>query len=109
MVAADDIRENSVGRKIELWVSNDSCPPSPGCSYSHCPRPSASGTWYATVWQYAQSPRRRDFARGCLKLHGRRELLSAETFFGRRFLSILTRQTHRIHRVAGDSTGGRNA
>jgi hypothetical protein len=65
VVAADDIRENSVGRKIELWVSNDSCPPSPGCSYSHCPRPSATGTGYATVWQYAQSPRRRDFARGC--------------------------------------------
>ena len=65
VVTADDIRDNSAGRKIEYWVSNDSCPPSPGCSYSQPPRPSASGTRFASVWQYAQSPRRRDFARGC--------------------------------------------
>jgi len=65
VVAADDIRENSSGRKIEYWVSNDSCPPSPGCSSSQVPLPSAGGTRFASVWQYAQSPRRRDFARGC--------------------------------------------
>lgn len=65
VVTADDIRKNSTGRKIEYWVSNDSCPPSPGCSYSQVPVPAASGTGFASVWQYAQSPRRRDFAKGC--------------------------------------------
>jgi hypothetical protein len=65
VVTASDIQENSNGRKIEFWVSNDSCPPSPGCSYSRPPRPSASGIRFASVWQYAQSPRRRDFARSC--------------------------------------------
>lgn len=65
VVTADDLRQNSDGRKIEFWVSNDSCPPSPGCSYSHPPRPSATGIPFASVWQYAQSPRRRDYASGC--------------------------------------------
>ncbi len=65
VVTADDIHDNSAGRRIEYWVSNDSCPPSPGCSYSQVPRPSASGTRFASTWQYAQSPQRRDFARGC--------------------------------------------
>jgi hypothetical protein len=66
VVTASDLHENSPGRNIEFWVSNDSCPPSPGCSYSNSPPlPSASGTTFASVWQYAQSPRRRDFARGC--------------------------------------------
>jgi hypothetical protein len=65
VITANDVRENSAGRKIQYWVSNDSCPPSPGCSYSHFPLPSDSGTRFASMWQYAQSPRRRDFARGC--------------------------------------------
>lgn len=65
VVTADDIRDNSAGRKIEYWISNDSCPPSPGCSYFRVPLLSASGEPFATIWQYAQSPRRRDFARGC--------------------------------------------
>jgi hypothetical protein len=66
VVTADDLRQNSAGRKIEFWVANDSCPPAPGCSFvSQPPPPSASGIQFASVWQYAQSPRRRDFARGC--------------------------------------------
>jgi hypothetical protein len=66
VVTANDLRENAAGRTIEFWVANDSCPPSPGCSYAQKPPlPSASGTRFATVWQYAQSPRRRDFARRC--------------------------------------------
>ena len=65
VVTADDLHDNAGGRKIEFWVSNDSCPPSPGCSYSQATLPSTSGTRFASVWQYAQSPRRRDFARGC--------------------------------------------
>lgn len=66
IVTAIDLRENASDRNVEFWAANDSCPPSPGCSYSHePPHPSGSGTKFATVWQYAQSPRRGDFARGC--------------------------------------------
>jgi hypothetical protein len=65
VVTANDIRENAGGRSIEFWVAEDSCPPSPGCSFQEPPLPSDSGTQFATAWQYAQSPRRRDFARAC--------------------------------------------
>ena len=66
IVTAEDIRKNSVGRKIEYWVVNDSCPPSPGCTVSRKDlSPGASGIPFADVWQFSQSPRRTDFARGC--------------------------------------------
>jgi len=66
IVTANDLRENAAGRHIAFWVANDSCPPSPGCSYpERHPLPSDTETRFATVWQYAQSPRRGDFARGC--------------------------------------------
>ena len=64
IVTADDIRDNAQGREIAYWVTNDVCPPSPGCSISK-PMPAASGVAFADVWQFAQSPRRRDFARMC--------------------------------------------
>jgi hypothetical protein len=66
IVTAQDIRENARGRNITYWVVNDACPPSPGCAV---PRgnisPESSGIDFAEVWQFAQSPIRRDFARGC--------------------------------------------
>jgi hypothetical protein len=66
IVTADDIRANAAGRKIAYWVTNDVCPPSPGCSITkRPPSPSASGIEFADVWQFAQSPRRKDFARMC--------------------------------------------
>lgn len=65
IVTAEDIRENAQGRKIAYWVTNDSCPPSPGCSMSSVPKPSESGVEFADVWQFAQSPRRKDFAAMC--------------------------------------------
>lgn len=65
VITAEDIRRNAGGRKIVYWVSNDSCPPSPGCSLAELPTPEASGVPFADVWQYAQSPRRPDFARSC--------------------------------------------
>ena len=66
IVSADDIRANAGGREISYWVTNDVCPPSPGCSIaSHAPDPPKSGVGFADVWQYAQSPRRTDFARMC--------------------------------------------
>jgi hypothetical protein len=54
----------------ELWVANDACPPAPGCTLA---RPSMTGVFsadvsrLATVWQYAQSPRRMQFSAQCPK------------------------------------------
>jgi hypothetical protein len=66
ITTADDIRKNIGARKIVFWVYNDACPPSPGCAtMQNPPLPSASGIAYAAVWQFAQSPRRREFAKSC--------------------------------------------
>jgi hypothetical protein len=66
IVTADDIRNNAQSRQIVYWVTNDVCPPSPGCAFSsHPPRPAESEIDFADVWQYAQSPRRPDFAAKC--------------------------------------------
>jgi Domain of unknown function (DUF1906) len=66
VVTADDIRENADGRKIIYSVANDACPPSPGCVFpSQPPSPSDSGIRYADIWQFAQSPKRREVAAGC--------------------------------------------
>jgi hypothetical protein len=66
IVTAADIRDNAQGRKITYWVTNDVCPPSPGCSFATPPpRPADSGIDFADVWQFAQSPRRKDFAAQC--------------------------------------------
>ncbi len=66
IVTADDIRANAQGRKITYWVTNDVCPPSPGCSLAKAtPNPASSGVAFADVWQFAQSPRRKDFAAMC--------------------------------------------
>lgn len=66
IVTADDIRNNVGSREMAYWVYNDACPPSPGCAVPHAPRPPlASGVPYAAVWQFAQSPRRREFTERC--------------------------------------------
>lgn len=66
VITAEDIRQNAGGRKIAYWVTNDACPPSPGCVFpGKPPRPSGSGIDFADVWQFAQSPRRKDVAAGC--------------------------------------------
>ncbi len=65
-VTADDIRDHLAGRQIVYWVYNDACPPSPGCARPlRPPFPSASGVSYAAVWQFAQSPRRKEFTSRC--------------------------------------------
>jgi Domain of unknown function (DUF1906) len=70
IVTAEDIRKNSGERKIRYWVVNDSCPPSPGCSVSRKDlTPESSGISFAEVWQFAQSPKRADFAGGCHNYH----------------------------------------
>jgi hypothetical protein len=66
VITAEDIRANAGNRKITYWVVDDSCPPSPGCTVSKRNlSPESSGIPFSDVWQYAQSPKRADFARGC--------------------------------------------
>ena len=66
VITAEDIRQNAGGRQFSYWVTNDSCPPSQGCVLpSKPPNPAASGVSFADVWQFAQSPRRAEFASGC--------------------------------------------
>jgi len=66
VVTADDIRQNAGGRQIVYFVTNDVCPPSPGCAFpANAPKPSRSGIDFADVWQFAQSPKRKEFAAKC--------------------------------------------
>jgi hypothetical protein len=66
IVTANDIRDNAQGRQLAYWVTQDSCPPSPGCLFPKPPlHPADSGTPSADVWQFVQSPRRKDFAAMC--------------------------------------------
>lgn len=62
ITTADDIHIQNP--RFTFWVYDDSCPPSPGCD-PHPPSPSHSGVEYAKIWQFAQSPRRREFTSGC--------------------------------------------
>ncbi len=66
IVTADDIRQSARGRANEFFVTNDVCPPSPGCAFPRkAPAPAESGINFADVWQFAQSPRRKGFAAMC--------------------------------------------
>jgi hypothetical protein len=65
IVTADDIRQNSDGRAITFFVTKDVCPPSPGCGFGKTPAAGESGIIFAEVWQFAQSPKRPDFAAEC--------------------------------------------
>jgi hypothetical protein len=66
IVTAEDIQQNAGGRAIVFFVTNDVCPPSPGCAFPRkAPSPTESGISFAKVWQFAQSPKRRDFAAKC--------------------------------------------
>lgn len=66
VVTAEDIRAHAGNRQIVYWAINDSCPPSPGCQFPHHPpNPAQSGVAFAEVWQFAQSPRRKDVAVHC--------------------------------------------
>jgi hypothetical protein len=66
VITAEDVRQNAVGRNITYWVTNDACPPAPGCAFpSHSASPASSGISFADVWQFAQSPQRKDVAAHC--------------------------------------------
>jgi hypothetical protein len=64
ITTADDIREHAP--VAAYFVYNDACPPSPGCAYlNNPPPPSQGGFPGALVWQFAQSPRRRNYTGPC--------------------------------------------
>ena len=66
VITAEDIRQNAAGRNIAYWVTNDACPPAPGCAFPQRPAsPTQSGIAFADVWQFAQSPQRKDVAPHC--------------------------------------------
>jgi len=53
---------------LRLWIANDQCPPSPGCTLALPPLSkglSGEDENAVVVWQYAQSPRRGQFSAGC--------------------------------------------
>ena len=64
-ITANYIRAHAGHRNILYFVYNDACPPAPGCAYARVPEPSESGVPFAVAWQFAQSPRRRQFTRAC--------------------------------------------
>ena len=56
--------------RLALWIADDQCPPSPGCTVEKpkaFPEFSRDPNVWVPVWQYAQSPRRRQFSAGCPK------------------------------------------
>jgi hypothetical protein len=70
VVTAEDIRATAGSRSIVYWAINDACPPAPGCVFpikppAQPPSPAQSGVPFAEVWQFAQSPQRRDVAAHC--------------------------------------------
>jgi hypothetical protein len=62
---ARDLHDSAQGRDLVFWVANDACPPSPGCAFQNSPLPESSGAPFAEVWQFAQSPLRKQFAAAC--------------------------------------------
>jgi hypothetical protein len=66
ITTAEDIRSHASSHEPVIWTYNDACPPSPGCAFpENPPAPLASGISDASVWQFAQSPRRREFTARC--------------------------------------------
>jgi Rv2525c-like, glycoside hydrolase-like domain len=66
VVTAEDIHQHQGDRNLVYFVTNDSCPPSPGCAFPRQPPgPAESGISFAEAWQFAQSPKRKDVAGGC--------------------------------------------
>jgi Domain of unknown function (DUF1906) len=66
ITTAKDLQDHLGGRKLIFWVYDDACPPSPGCVFPQTPPATArSGFSQAAIWQYAQSPRRKQFTVKC--------------------------------------------
>ena len=66
ITTADDIRAHAPSQDLAFFIYNDACPPSPGCTFSaNPPAPAMGGIAYASIWQFAQSPRRKQFTAHC--------------------------------------------
>jgi len=66
ITTAEDIQAHATWPGLVYWVYNDACPPAPGCGFPAIPpAPAESGFSAATIWQYAQSPRRKEFTAHC--------------------------------------------
>jgi len=76
ITTAEDITswvKNLKLHEVVLWVAQDACAPvgpAPGCVLN-APKLSDSGTPNATVWQFAQSPQRREITASCTKTYAR--------------------------------------
>ena len=71
ITTAQNIREQVVVRHlhpIALFIYQDACPPSNGCTLTPPPI-SAAGISDIVAWQYAQSPRRPEITRSCAKTY----------------------------------------
>lgn len=72
ITTAEDIRSHAENQDVTYFVYNDACPPSSGCVYPpSAPAPSGSGVKFASVWQFAQSPRRREYTARCASTYNR--------------------------------------
>jgi len=66
ITTAEDIRDHAPSQDFAFFIYNDACPPSPGCTFPQNPPSSATGGIpYAAIWQFAQSPRRKEFTARC--------------------------------------------
>jgi hypothetical protein len=65
VITAENILGLTDNRDVTFWVTNDACPPSPGCSFDKPPSVKETGLRFVDVWQFAQSPKRPDVAAGC--------------------------------------------
>ncbi|HEX7157439.1 MAG TPA: glycoside hydrolase domain-containing protein, partial [Edaphobacter sp.] len=71
ITTTQNVREQIAAKHLHpvaLFVYQDACPPSNGCTLSPPPI-TAAGTSDITAWQYAQSPRRPEFTRACAKTY----------------------------------------
>jgi Domain of unknown function (DUF1906) len=71
ITTAQDIRQQAAAKHlhpITLFIYEDACPPSNGCTL-HPPAIAAAGTPDIASWQYAQSPRRPEITRACAKTY----------------------------------------
>ena len=64
ITTTQDIQAHITSPGLVYWVYNDACPPAPGCAFpAGPPAPAQSGFSAAAIWQYAQSPRRKEFTK----------------------------------------------
>jgi Domain of unknown function (DUF1906) len=66
---ADDIKNHMGERELAYWIYNDVCPPAPGCVASKTPRVARGGVSYAAIFQYVQSPRRKEYTTQCAETY----------------------------------------